>query len=79
MSLVLDDANGNPRDLVGNLRLTYTPRSDATMEVELEALAAVYRFVLERREGKKKVAVQSDQEDAKGAKEHVRAKVSIPE
>ena len=78
MALVLDGVSGNPRGLVDNVRLTYTPRSDATMEVELEALAAVYRFVLERHEGKKKAAVQSDHDDAKGAKDNVRAKSSIP-
>jgi hypothetical protein len=27
-------------------RITYTPRHDATSELELDALAAVYRFIL---------------------------------
>jgi hypothetical protein len=29
-------------------RITYTPRADATSESELNVLACVYRFVLER-------------------------------
>ena len=56
----------------------YAPRADATPESERAALAAVYRFILERHLEKKKVAVQSDQDDAKGEKEHVRATRSIP-
>ncbi len=63
---------------MGDIRLTYTPRSDVAMEAEVEVLAAVYRFVLKCREEKKKVAVQSDQDDAKGEKVHVRATRSIP-
>ena len=63
---------------MGDIRLTYTLRSDVTMEAEIEVLAAVYRFVLKRREEKKTVALHSDQDDAKGEKEHVRATRSIP-
>ena len=33
-------------------RLTYVPREDATPESELATLAAVYAFILERRERK---------------------------
>ncbi len=31
-----------------DLRITYTPRSDATPEGELNALAAVYKVLLDR-------------------------------
>ena len=44
-----------------NTRLTYTPLSDATPESELDALVAVYAFVLEAH-AKKKAAVPSGQE-----------------
>jgi hypothetical protein len=33
-------------------RLVYTPRPDATLEGEASALAAVYRFLLDRHETK---------------------------
>jgi len=33
-------------------RVVYVPRPDATAEREIAALAATYRFVLERHEGK---------------------------
>ena len=33
-------------------RLIYTPRSDVTPEDELNALAAVYKFLLDRHVGK---------------------------
>ena len=56
----------------------YAPRPDATPVSERAALAAVYRFILKRCIEKNKVAVQSDQDDAKGVKDHVRAKRSIP-
>lgn len=32
--------------MVDSARLTYTPRPDATLEAELNALANVYRYVL---------------------------------
>ena len=35
-------------DAMNSARITYTPRPDATPESELDALACVYRFVLER-------------------------------
>ena len=44
-----------------NTRLTYTPLSDATPESELDALVAVYAFVLEAH-AKKKAAAPSGQE-----------------
>ena len=34
-------------------RITYAPRPDATPEAELEALASVYRFILDRKAKKK--------------------------
>jgi hypothetical protein len=47
-----------------NNRISYTPLSDATPESELDALAAVYAFVLEART-KKRAAVPSGQEGAR--------------
>jgi hypothetical protein len=32
---------------MSSLRITYTPRSDATPEAEISALAACYRIILE--------------------------------
>jgi hypothetical protein len=60
-----------------NTRLTYTPLSDATPESELDALVAVYAFVLEAH-AKKKAAVPSGPEN--GVKEdlHVHTRGSIP-
>lgn len=40
----------NMRDAMDNPRLVYVPRKDATPEGELVALAAVYRFLLDRHE-----------------------------
>jgi hypothetical protein len=37
-------------DAAGDSRVIYVPRPDATPEGELAALAAVYRFLLDRRE-----------------------------
>ena len=50
--------------LVSKDRIIYKPRSDATPESELAALASVYAFVLEAR-ARKKAAEQSGQDDAK--------------
>jgi hypothetical protein len=60
-----------------NTRLTYTPLSDATPEGELDALVAVYAFVLEAY-AKKKAAVPSGPEN--GVKEdlHVHTRGSVP-
>lgn len=54
-------------------RITYTPRPDATPETEFSALAAVYKFVL----AKKEAAPESRPDDAKGS-QHDRAKPILP-
>ena len=36
------------------VRISYFPREDATPEGELAALVAIYRYVLERHDGRKK-------------------------
>jgi hypothetical protein len=43
--------------------ITYAPRPDATPEAELDALAAVYRFILDCR-AKKIAAEPNDRNDA---------------
>ena len=40
---------------MSSARITYTPRPDATPESELDALAAIYKFVLECHATKKAV------------------------
>jgi hypothetical protein len=61
-----------------NNRISYTPCPDATPESELDALAAVYAFVLEAH-ARKKAAVPSGPEN--GVKEdlHVHTRGSIPQ
>ena len=61
-----------------NNRISYTPLPDATPESELDALAAVYAFVLEAH-ARKKAAVPSGPEN--GVKEdlHVHTRGSIPQ
>ena len=59
-----------------NNRVSYTPCPDATPESELNALAAVYAFVLEART-KKRVAVPSGPENGVKEDEHVHTKGSI--
>lgn len=49
------------------LHVTYTPRPDATPEGELNALASVYRFILDCN-AKKKAARLGDPDDAKEIK-----------
>jgi len=44
------------RDAAGDLRLTYSPRPDATPEGELAALTATYAFVIQAHEQKKAAA-----------------------
>ncbi len=46
-------ANGGPKRGPNEPLLVYSPREDATPEGELAALAAVYRFVLERHDERK--------------------------
>jgi hypothetical protein len=61
--------------------ITYTPRTDATPEVEISALANVYRFVLDRANKNAAGVSSTNGDDAmKGSLEHeVRAKSSIHE
>ncbi len=59
-------------------RITYAHRSGDTLEHELEALAAVYRFILDRH-NEKVAAYGSRPKDAKGrAKDGFRAGPTIP-
>lgn len=60
-------ANDPQRGVTGSLRVSYTPREDATPEGELVALAAVFHYVLFQRhetksaegDGRKEAAEQS--------------------
>ncbi len=61
-----------------SVRITYQPRSDATLEGELAALVAVYKFVREAH-ARKKAAAPSGQDDAKGDKDYVRATTILPQ
>ena len=38
---------------MSNTRITYTPRSDATLEREVSALASVYAYLLKDRDSEK--------------------------
>jgi hypothetical protein len=57
--------------------LTYIPRPDATPERELDALAAVYRFILDCRV-KKEAARPAAPNGAKGAKDARPASIILP-
>jgi len=57
--------------------LKYAPLPDATPECELDALAAVYSFVLEAH-AKKKAAASSGQEDDVRKDDHAHIEDSIP-
>jgi hypothetical protein len=57
--------------------VVYSPRPDATPERELSALAAAYKFILDRRT-EKGATRPGDPDDAKGSK-HDRATVSVHE
>lgn len=48
-----------------SLRLSYRPLSDASPEAEVEALAAVYRFILDRHENRMAVGT-GDRSDKEG-------------
>ena len=50
-------------------RLNYTPLPDATPESESEALAWVYKFILERHESKKAADPTGDRYEAKEDKD----------
>ena len=50
------------------VRISYFPREDATPEGELAALVAIYRYVLERHDGRKKCSkTQSGGEGAQNS------------
>jgi hypothetical protein len=51
-----------------NPRVAYFPRKDATPEGELAALAAVYRFLLDRRERSDVAAADGPEERGEHAK-----------
>jgi hypothetical protein len=57
-------------------RIAYAPRPDATPEGELNALANIYRFVLDSHV-KKEATRPGSPDDAKGSK-HDRARDIIP-
>ncbi len=61
---VVKDCECSHEGGMGKPRLVYTPRQDARREGELNALAAVYKLVLDSAE--KKVAHPCDQDDGKG-------------
>lgn len=48
------DANGGQKNATGEPCLVYSSREDATPEGELDTLVAIYRFVLERHDERKK-------------------------
>jgi hypothetical protein len=61
---------------VSGVRITYTSRPDATPEGERNALAAVYRFILDCHERKKpNPATRPD--DAEGEYDGIRARASV--
>ena len=59
-------------------RITYTPRPDATPEAELDALASVFRFVLECHAKTEGRPTTSGPDDAKEITS-VRARHIVPE
>jgi len=50
-------------------RITYTPRANATPESELDALAAIYKFVLECHARRKAADPTGDPNEAKEDKD----------
>ena len=60
--------------------ISYNPRPDATPEVEVTALAAVYKLIVDRRTKQDAPGVTSTKgDDAKGSRHEVRAnEASIP-
>jgi len=62
---------------VSDRRLTYTPLPDITEESDLDALAAVYAFVLDAHT-KKKAAAPSGQEDDVRKDQNAHIDKSIP-
>ena len=50
---------------MSSARVTYSPRADTSLEPEISALAAVYRFVLFESEASKKTAERAPTVDAR--------------
>jgi hypothetical protein len=65
-----ENVSGVSRGTVSNPRIVYTPHPDASSETELSALAAAYRFILERR-AKKKATRPGGPDDAEESKHGV--------
>ena len=59
-------------------RITYTPRTDATPESELSALAAVYKFLLNRHMEKKAAGISGGEEHARKESKDVSRNRTIP-
>ena len=49
-------------------RIAYKPLTDSIPEAEVEVLAAVYRFLLDRRERRKDIAADGAEEPGEHAK-----------
>ena len=63
---------------MSSTRIAYAPRADTTSESEAAALAAVYRFLLDRH-AKKKGAHPGAPDDAKeGSRDDSRARAILP-
>ncbi len=69
-------ANDPQRGATASLRVSYTPREDATPEGEIAALAAVFHYVLFQCHEQKKTVGAGD---SKEAAEQVRAVETAPE
>jgi len=63
---------------MSSARITYTPRPDATPESELDALAAIYKFVLECHASKKAADPTGDRNEVKEV-EAVDPEQSLPQ
>jgi hypothetical protein len=63
---------------VGEPAVTYSPRPDTTPEGELDALAAVYRFILDCHAKKMGRPATSGPNDAMKGSKHDRATEIIP-
>jgi hypothetical protein len=60
--------------------VSYTPRTGATQEAELNVLASVYRFILDSRAKKNAAGVTSTNgDDAKGSQRDRASGITIPE
>ena len=64
---------------MSSARIVYTPRSDATPEGEIAALASVYRFILFESSASKEAAHPGSPDDAKeGSRDDSRARAILP-